>query len=108
MVIFDLNLCLGKHQSLHCNVFYIYKFTVEYVPGEIRDKCYGFCQLQVFKWQCSHFHLKGSFVHILRGVMFFKWKLVNQRNKLYHKTYVLLGVQQNLIFQNQLQDYHTG
>ena len=27
------------------------------------------------------------------------------KNKTYHKTYVLLGVQQNLSFQNQPQDY---
>ena len=45
--------------------------------------------------------LKGCFGHILKGVMFLKWKLVNQRNKIYHKTYVFLGVQQNLSFQNQ-------
>ena len=49
--------------------------------------------------------LKESFGHILKGVMSLKWKLVNQRNKIYHKTYVLLGVQQNLSFQIQPQDY---
>ena len=50
--------------------------------------------------------LKRSFGHILKRVMFLRWKLVNQRNKIYHKTYVLLGVQQNLSFQNQPQDYY--
>ena len=32
---FNSNLCLGKHQLLHCNIFYIYKYTVKYVLGEI-------------------------------------------------------------------------
>ena len=41
--------------------------------------------------------LKGFFGHILEGVMFLIWKLVNQRNKIYHNTYVFLGVQQNQI-----------
>ena len=31
----NFNLCLGKHQYLHCNVLYIYKYTVKYVLGEI-------------------------------------------------------------------------
>ena len=30
-----------------------------------------------------------------------------EKDNLYHKTYVFLGVQQNINFQNQPQDYHT-
>ena len=91
--------------------FFIYTYTNKYIPGEICKSWNVFCQLQMYKWQCSHFHqstdrlqemvLKGFFGHILKGVMFLTWKLVNQRNK----TYVLLGVQQNVCFQNQPQDY---
>ena len=61
----------------------------------------------MFSFSPDHFDrlqdmvLKGSFGHILKGLMFLKWKLVNQRNILYNKTYVLLGVQQNLSFRNQ-------
>ena len=44
----NFNLCLSKHQLLHCNIFYIYKYTVKNVLGEIRNNCYGFCQLQVY------------------------------------------------------------
>ena len=67
--------------------------------------------MAIFTFSSEHYDrlqemvLKGSFGHILKGVMFLKWKLVNQRNKIYHKTYVLLGVQPNLSFQNQPQDY---
>ena len=56
---------------------------------------------------------KGSFERSLKGVMFLKWKLVNQNNILiYHKTYVILGggggQVNNLHFQNQPQDYDYG
>ena len=67
--------------------------------------------MAIFSFSSEHYDrlqemvLKVSFGHILKGVMFLKWKLVNQRNKIYHKTYVLLGVQQNLSLQNQPQDY---
>ena len=67
--------------------------------------------MEIFSFSSEHYArlqemvFKGSFWHILKGVMFLKWKLVNQRNKIYHKTYVLLGVQQNPSFQNQPQDY---
>ena len=69
--------------------------------------------MAIFTFSSEHYDrlqemvLKGSFGHILEGVMFLKWKLVNQRNKIYHKTYVLLGVQQNLSFQNQPQEYYN-
>ena len=64
-------------------------------------------QMAIFSFSSEHYNrlqeivLKGSFGHILKGVMFLKWKVVNQTNKIYHKTYVLLGVQQNVSFQNQ-------
>ena len=67
--------------------------------------------MAIFAFSSEHYDrlqemvLKGSFGDILKGVMFLKWKLVNQRNKIYHKTYVLLVVQPNLSFQNQPQDY---
>ena len=31
----NFNLCPGKHQLLHCNILYIYKYTSKYVLGEI-------------------------------------------------------------------------
>ena len=71
---------------------------------------YKCAQMAIFTFSSEHYDrlqemvLKGSFGHILKGVMFLKWKLVNQRNKIYHKTYVLPGVQHNLSFQNQPQD----
>ena len=40
---------------------------------------------------------KGFFGHILKGVMFLKWELVSQRNNIYHKAYVLIGVQQKFL-----------
>ena len=78
-------------------------------------------QMAMFSFSPEHYDrlqemvLKGSLRHILKGEMW--WKLVNQRNEiyhkiyiyisLYHKTYVLLGVQQNLSFLNQPRDYQA-
>ena len=72
----NFKLCLGKHQLLHCKC----------TNSNVLNFAGALCRLQEMV-------LKGSYGHFLIGVMFPKWKLVNQRNRIYHKTYVLLEVQ---------------
>ena len=102
------NLCLGN-TNYYTAIFYIYmsillntfwvkleiivKVSVSYkcTNGNIHISSEHYDRLQEMVF-------KGSFGHILKGIIFLKWKLANQRNKIYHKTYVLLGMQQNLSF----------
>ena len=37
-------------------IYSYHDYTVKYVPGKIYYICHGICKLQLYKWQCSHFH----------------------------------------------------